>query len=216
MLKRIFDVIVTAAGLAVTSPVLFTLAGIIKLEDGGPVFYRGVRIGKNGKPFRIFKFRTMVRDAETMGGSSTSEDDSRITRAGRFLRRYKLDELPQLLNVLWGDMSMVGPRPQVPWAVAGYSETEREILKLRPGITDYASLRFHNEGEILRGSSDPDATYMEKIHPEKMRLALRYAREQSFLLDCKILVWTLLTICGAKPFIGESVDRSDIPRPQAS
>ncbi|MBI2820295.1 MAG: sugar transferase [Acidobacteria bacterium] len=216
MIKRVFDLAASSAGLIVFSPVSLIFAALIKLEDGGPVFYRGVRVGRNGRPFRIFKFRTMVRDAETVGGSSTSGDDSRITRVGRFLRRYKLDELPQLLNVLWGDMSMVGPRPQVPWAVAGYSETERELLKLRPGITDYASLRFHNEGEILRGTPDPDATYMEKIHPEKMRLALRYAREQSFLLDCKILVWTLLTICGAKPFAGESADRSDIPRSQTS
>jgi lipopolysaccharide/colanic/teichoic acid biosynthesis glycosyltransferase len=136
----------------------------------------------------------MVVNAETLGSVSTAEDDCRITRVGRILRKLKLDELPQLLNVLRGDMSLVGPRPQVLWAVEQYTAEERTILRVRPGITDPASVRFRNESEILRGSADPDKDYFEKIHPEKMRLSIEYVREQSFLLDCKIIVQTLLVV----------------------
>jgi lipopolysaccharide/colanic/teichoic acid biosynthesis glycosyltransferase len=143
-------------GLMVIFPLLLTIGLLIKLEDIGPVFYRGLRVGRYGKPFRIFKFRTMIVDAEKTGGSSTADDDMRITKVGRCLRKYKLDELPQLINVLKGEMSIVGPRPQVQWAVSQYTEDEKGVLSVRPGITDYASLRFPNEGEILRGSKDPD------------------------------------------------------------
>jgi lipopolysaccharide/colanic/teichoic acid biosynthesis glycosyltransferase len=136
----------------------------------------------------------MVVDAEKLGASSTSDDDPRITRIGKFLRKYKLDELPQLINVLKGDMSFVGPRPQVKWAVDLYTEEEKALLNVRPGITDYASLRFPNEGEILKGSKDPDKDYMEKIHPEKMRLGLEYVRNRSFWLDIKLILQTVLAI----------------------
>lgn len=190
-MKRAFDIVCSLAGLIMLAPVLLALAWAIRREDGGPVFYRGERIGLGGRPFRIFKFRTMVVDAEKLGGSSTSEDDPRITRVGAFLRARKLDELPQLLNVFIGDMSLVGPRPQVRWAVDLYSPEERLVLSVRPGITDPASLRFSNEGELLRGSLDPDLEYMEKIHPEKMRLSLEYIRQQSLWLDMKLILQTL-------------------------
>lgn len=139
----------------------------------------------------MYKFRTMVEDAERIGVSSTADNDARITRVGRAIRKSKLDELPQLFNVLKGEMSLVGPRPQVPWAVKLYSDREREILKIKPGMTDYASLRFHNEGELLRGSADPDRDYFLKIHPQKMALSLKYMEEASFRTDMKILLMTL-------------------------
>jgi lipopolysaccharide/colanic/teichoic acid biosynthesis glycosyltransferase len=193
-MKRFFDLAVSAVGLLAIGPVLLWFALRIKREDGGPVFYRGERVGLHGETFRIFKFRTMVVDAEKLGASSTSDDDPRITRIGKLLRKYKLDELPQLINVLKGDMSFVGPRPQVKWAVDLYTEEERKLLSIRPGITDYASLKFPNEGEILKGSKDPDKDYMEKIHPEKMRLSLEYLRNRSFWLDIKLIFQTVWAI----------------------
>lgn len=193
-MKRIFDIIFAFSGLFVLSPILVIFASIIKISDGGSVFYRGERVGLHGRTFFIFKFRTMVVNADKIGGSSTSDDDPRITQVGRFLRKYKLDELPQLVNVLKGDMSFVGPRPQVKWAVDRYTEEERRLLSIRPGITDYASLRFPNEGEILKGSKDPDKDYMEKIHPEKMRLSLEYLRNRSFWLDLKLILQTVAAI----------------------
>lgn len=195
MVKRLFDLIFSVFGLLVFSPVLLSIAFLIKKEDGGPVFYRGVRIGRYGRPFRIFKFRTMVVNAEQIGGTSTPENDLRITRIGKLLRKYKLDELSQLINVLKGEMSFVGPRPQVPWAVQLYNEEERSLLlRIKPGITDYASIKFHNEGEILRGSTEPDKDYMEKIHPEKMNLSIEYAKKISLRTDLGILFMTFLSI----------------------
>lgn len=191
MAKRLFDIISAIIGLAVLSPVLLYIAWRIRTEDDGPVFYRGKRVGRKEKIFRIYKFRTMVVNAELMGPSSTSEDDPRITQIGRILRRYKLDELPQLINVLNGDMSIVGPRPQVKWAVDLFSPQELEILIVRPGITDMASIRFANEEEILKGSADPDKDYMEKIHPEKMRMSLEYVRNRSFAGDMMVIARTL-------------------------
>ncbi len=193
-MKRAFDLVLSSTGLVALCPLLFWIAWQIEREDGGPVFYRGVRVGLHGKSFRIFKFRTMVMDAEKIGASSTSDDDPRITRIGKFLRKYKLDELPQLINVLKGDMSFVGPRPQVKWAVDLYTEEERMLLSIRPGITDYASLKFPNEGEILKGSKDPDKDYMEKIHPEKMRLSLEYVRNRTIWLDIKLILQTVTAI----------------------
>ena len=197
-MKRLFDLILSLLGLIVLAPLLAALALLIKLDSPGPVFYRGVRAGCFAKPFRIFKFRTMVVNADKIGGSSTAEDDPRVTRTGRFLRKYKLDELPQLFNVLAGEMSLVGPRPQVPWAVDLYTEEERCILRVRPGITDPASLEFRDEGGMLRGSANPDKDYLEKIHPEKMRLSLEYVRTQSLRLDCRIL-WQTVTAVFFRP-----------------
>lgn len=195
-MKRSFDIICSALGLILLSPVLFWIAWRIKREDGGPVFYRGARVGLNGKSFRIFKFRSMVVDAEKLGASSTTNEDVRITRVGRQLRKYKLDELPQLLNVFLGDMSLVGPRPQVRWAVDLYTPEERVILSVRPGITDYASLHFSNEGEILKGSPDPDQAYMEKIHPLKTKMALEYVKTHSLWVDIVIIMKTLACVFG--------------------
>jgi lipopolysaccharide/colanic/teichoic acid biosynthesis glycosyltransferase len=189
--KRGFDVLFAGLGIIALSPFLGVVAVLIKLSSRGPVFYRGRRVGMNGRLFNILKFRTMVLNAEALGGSTTPEDDPRVTRVGRVLRRNKLDELPQLWNVLVGDMSVVGPRPQVEWAVALYTPEERLVLSVRPGITDYASLRFANEGEILKGSADPDRDYMQKIHPEKMRLSLEYVRSRSFSGDLSIIAQTL-------------------------
>ncbi len=194
MLKRVFDFLSSLVGLILVSPILLTVAILIKREDGGPVFYRGVRVGRFGKPFRIFKFRTMVLNAEKLGGPSTADDDPRITRVGKFIRKLKLDELPQLINVLKGEMSAVGPRPEVQMYVDMFTEEEKAILSVRPGITDWASIWNPDEGAILAGSSDPEKTYMEKIRPEKIRLQLKYVREQSLWVDLKIILWTLKAV----------------------
>src|SRR6185312_5738629 len=193
-MKRAFDLLLSLPSLIILSPFLVTAGFFVKLNSQGPIFYRGVRAGRFGKTFRIFKFRSMVQNADKLGSASTPEDDFRVTRVGRVLRRYKLDELPQLLNVIKGEMSLVGPRPQVLWAVERYTAEEKTVLSVRPGITDYASLKFRNEGEILAGSTDPDKDYFEKIHPEKMRLSLEYVHNQSVWLDCKIIVQTLTTV----------------------
>jgi len=189
--KRGFDLFFAGLGAVALSPLLALIAVVIKLDSRGPVLYKGSRVGINGERFDILKFRTMVSNAEAIGGSTTPGDDPRITKVGRMLRRRKLDELPQLWNVLVGDMSFVGPRPQVQWAVDLYTPEERLVLSVRPGITDYASLRFANEGEILKGSTDPDRDYMERIHPEKMRLSLEYVRTRSFAGDMSIIARTL-------------------------
>jgi lipopolysaccharide/colanic/teichoic acid biosynthesis glycosyltransferase len=194
ILKRSIDVVGAAAGLILVSPLLLAISAAIILDSPGPVCYRGTRVGRNGKLFSMLKFRSMVIDADQHGASSTPEDDPRLTRVGARLRRHKLDEIPQLVNVLRGDMSLVGPRPQVPWAVAMYTEDERRVLTVRPGMTDYASLAFINEGEILRGSRDPDREYFEKIHPHKMRLSLKYVDEQSLRTDARILAATFARI----------------------
>ena len=194
MAKRAFDLVFSLIGLWVLSPLLLLIAILIKLDSPGPVFYKGSRVGLGGHLFKMFKFRTMVINADKIGGSSTPDDDPRLTRMGRILRKYKLDELPQLINVLIGDMSFVGPRPQVKWAVDLYSPEEREVLTIRPGITDYASLHFPNEGEILKGSTDPDKDYMEKIHPTKMRLSLEYVRSRSLWVDLKVILQTIVAV----------------------
>jgi lipopolysaccharide/colanic/teichoic acid biosynthesis glycosyltransferase len=194
MLKRAFDFFSSLIGLILVSPILLTIAILIKREDGGPVFYRGVRVGRYGKPFRIFKFRTMVLNAEKLGGPSTADDDPRITKVGKFVRKFKLDELPQLLNVLKGEMSFVGPRPEVQMYVDMFTEEEKAILSVRPGITDWASIWNPDEGAILAGSPDPEKTYMETIRPEKIRLQLKYVRERSFWNDLKIIAQTIIAI----------------------
>ena len=192
--KRLFDLTTASLALVLLSPVMLALAFLIKRHDGGPILYPGRRVGKNGRPFGMYKFRSMVLNADRIGGSSTPDDDPRITPIGRVLRRYKLDELPQLLNVLRGQMSIVGPRPQVQWALDLYTTEQRQVLTVKPGITDYASVRFPNEGEILKGSTDPDRDYMEKIHPEKMRLSLEYVRNRSMRTDLLVIAQTALAI----------------------
>lgn len=194
MLKGLFDIVLSFIGLVVFLPLMATIVILIRKEDGGPIFYRGIRIGRYGKLFKIFKFRTMVVNAEKLGGPSTADDDPRITKTGKFLRKYKLDELPQLMNVLKGEMSFVGPRPEVQHYVDMFTEEEKAILNVRPGITDWASLWNPDEGAILKGSKDPEKAYMEKIRPEKLKLQLKYVREGSFRIDLKIILLTLKTI----------------------
>jgi len=198
-MKRLFDLAISFAGLLLLFPLFGLIAVWITLDATGPVLYRGERVGRHGKPFRIIKFRTMALDAEMSGATSTPADDPRITKVGRFLRRYKLDELPQIINVLKGEMSLVGPRPQVPWAVDIYSDEEKALLTVRPGITDYASIKFSNEADILRGSADPDRDYLTKIAPEKIRLGLEYVRTHSLRVDAKIILATLWSLLGGDP-----------------
>ncbi|MCA9232417.1 MAG: sugar transferase, partial [Planctomycetales bacterium] len=190
MIKRSFDIACSVCGLLLLSPLLLLLAAAIVLGSPGPVFYRGCRAGLRGKPFRIFKFRSMVINADQIGGPSTSDEDPRITGIGRLMRKFKLDELPQLLNVLAGDMSLVGPRPQVLDYVARYSEEEKTVLQVRPGITDWASIWNSDEGAVLAGHADPDKAYDELIHPTKMKLQLLYAQQHSMWVDLKILAYT--------------------------
>ncbi len=194
MLKRFFDIVFSLIGLIIMSHLFLIIAILIKSEDKGLVFYRGVRVGRSGKPFRMFKFRTMVVNADKIGGPSTSDDDPRITKIGKFLRKYKLDELPQLINVLKGEMSFVGPRPEVPFYVNMFTEEEKKILTVKPGITDWASLWNPDEGAILAGSSDAEKTYMEKIRPKKMQLQLKYVKKHSLSIDLKIILLTLKTV----------------------
>ena len=193
-MKRVFDVIVSAIGLLLGSPFVLPISALIKLTSRGPVFYFSWRIGRCGKPFRLCKFRTMSANADKIGGSSTSDNDPRITKIGKFLRKYKVDEFPQLLNVLKGEMSIVGPRPEVPYYVNLFTEAERAILSVRPGITDLATLWNADEGMVLVGSPDPEKTYFEKIRPQKIKLQLEYVRTQSFWTDIRIIIDTLSVI----------------------
>lgn len=194
MLKRIFDITFSFIGIIIFSPIFIVISILIKLNSPGPIFYKGIRVEKNKKLFKMYKFRTMVVNADKIGGSSTPEDDSRLTKIGKFLRKYKLDELPQLINVLKGEMSFVGPRPEILEEVKTYNKEEEKILSIKPGITDYASLKFHNEGEILKGSKNPHQTYQEKIRPEKHRLELKYVNHHSFLIDLIIIFKTIRQI----------------------
>ena len=191
-MKRALDVTASALGLAILAPLLVIVGASIRREDGGPVLYRSVRAGRGGRPFGMLKFRTMVVNADRVGPPSTADDDPRITRIGRILRKYKLDELPQLVNVLRGEMSLVGPRPEVLSEVEQYAGEEQLLLSVLPGMTDWASLRFRNEGAILEGSPDPHRTYREQIRPEKIRLGLEYVYRHSFWTDLKILAHTAL------------------------
>lgn len=189
----------------VVAPFAAVAALLIRRFDKGPALYRAERVGLNGEPFTMYKFRTMVIDAESRGGSSTSARDPRITPIGHWMRRWKLDEIPQLINVLRGDMSLVGPRPQVGWDVARYTHAERRLLDVPPGITDWASIRFRDEGEILKDEQDPDEAYDRLIRPEKIRLGLRYVDEASLKEDLRILLETIRAVAGYAPKAPESL-----------
>ena len=202
--KRVTDLGLSAAAVLVLGPVMLLIAVLIKAGSPGPVFYRGERAGMNARVFRILKFRSMVVDAERKGGFSTAIDDPRLTRTGRFIRKYKLDELPQFFNVLAGDMSLVGPRPQVLFYTTKYTGDERSILSVKPGITDLASLYFSDMDSVL-GSGDVDARYLAEVEPVKNKLRLRYIREQSYLLDMRILVETAFKLIGFANVTGLNV-----------
>lgn len=194
--KRIFDLVCAALGLLIASPFLVCIALWIKLDSSGPVFFRQRRVGKNGRHFLICKFRTMIRDAPQRGGEITTAADPRITRAGKILRKYKLDELPQLFNVVRGEMSMVGPRPEVPRYVDLYSPQQKQVLTMLPGLTDEASIRYRSENELLGDGMDAERTYIEVLMPDKLRLNLAYMKEASMKKDIEIMMRTLLAIVG--------------------
>lgn len=192
--KRIFDCLVSFWGLSFLSPLFVVIAVLIKFQDGGPVFFRQKRVGRGFKSFRIFKFRTMKVGAERIGPQITQAGDPRITPLGRFLRKTKMDELPQLVNVLQGEMSLVGPRPEVEKYVQYFKKDYEEILTVRPGITDYAALEFRNEEEILKNYPDPEKSYVEDILPQKIILYKKYLRNISFVTDLKLIFRTFRQI----------------------
>ncbi len=190
-MKRILDISLAGLALLLLLPVLTVIAAAVWMEDRRSPWYRGVRVGRGGREFRMLKFRSMRTGAALTGVRSTASGDARVTRVGRFLRAWKLDELPQFWNVVKGDMSLVGPRPQVPEEVLLYTQDELRMLNVRPGMTDLASIVFSDEGEILAGSVDPDLLYKQIILPWKSRLALLYVDKASWNVDLYILAWTV-------------------------
>ena len=191
MLKRLFDLIASFIGLILLIPFFLVISLFIVFDSKGGVFYRQIRVGRGGRLFNLFKFRTMMPDADSKGLLTVGGRDSRITRSGLFLRKYKIDELPQLINVFFGHMSIVGPRPEVPKYVDLYSPDQRKVLEVRPGLTDPASLTFINENELLAASSEPEKTYIEEIMPLKLALSIDYVQNKSLLTDLKIIFKTL-------------------------
>lgn len=190
--KRTFDFIFSLIGLIVLSPLLIIISIVIKLTSEGPVFFMQKRIGQNEKLFYIYKFRTMVVNAESLGKQITVANDNRITKVGAFLRKYKFDELPQLINVLIGEMSFVGPRPEVQKYVDLYTEEQKEIFKVKPGITDYASIEYRNENDILGEVEDPEYYYIHTIMPSKINLNKKYIENNNLFIDIKIIIKTIL------------------------
>lgn len=193
-MKRLFDFICSLAGLIILSPLFIVLSIIIASASPGGVFFRGVRVGQYGKPFKIFKFRSMVKDAEGKGKWNVGNNDDRITPIGHFLRNTKLDELPQLINVLIGNMSLVGPRPELQFYIDMYTERENPILDLKPGITDWASITNFDQFEVFTKAVDPDEAYLKYIRPLKLELQLYYRNHNSFISDIKILFWTVFKV----------------------
>ena len=191
LLKRAFDLALASLGLLLLSPLLLLAAALIKLDSRGAVFFKQEHIGRGFRPFLIYKLRTMVEHAPQLGPDITVGEDPRITRVGRLLRRTKIDEVPQLLNVVKGDMSLVGPRPELPEYVQAFHQQYEEILSVRPGITDLASLKFIDEASLLARASDPELIYREYVLPQKLALARQYVREHSLRLDAMLLVRTL-------------------------
>ena len=191
---RFFDFVLSLVGLVILAPIFIVLAVWIKIDSMGPVFYKQIRVGQNGKDFGLFKFRSMVVDADKKGLITVGGRDPRITRSGYFIRKYKLDELPQLINVLVGDMSLVGPRPEVKKYVELYTDEQQKVLSVKPGITDYASIEYMDENEILGKSTDPEKTYIEEIMPEKIKYNMKYIKNRSLIEYFKIIFLTVLKI----------------------
>ncbi len=194
MIKRAFDLIIASVGLAVFAPVLLITGTLIKLDSPGPVFYRADRIGKGGKLFKMYKLRTMVVNADRLGPALTQGRDKRITRIGRILRRWKIDEIPQLINVLRGEMSIVGPRPESPCYVDYYTPKQRQVLTVRPGITGLTQVRFRHEEDLLSQCANPENEYITRIMPQKLALDLEYIERQSLILDLSIIVQTFTAL----------------------
>jgi lipopolysaccharide/colanic/teichoic acid biosynthesis glycosyltransferase len=205
LLKRAIDILLAALGLAILSPFLALAALAVRLSSPGPVFFRQERVGRGFQPFFILKFRSMVRDAPQRGAAITSGEDPRITRVGRILRATKIDELPQLVNVLRGEMSLVGPRPEVPKYVELFRADYEEILRVRPGITDLASLRYHDEAAILGQAENPEEEYVGRVLPEKIKLAKEYVARSSVLFDLRVIVATL--VCLVSDRVSRSLGR---------
>lgn len=193
-MKRTFDILASGLGLLCLSPLFLFIAIWIKVDSKGPVFYRQVRVGRHNKDFRIFKFRSMRVGADKGSLITIGGRDSRITRSGYFIRKYKFDELAQLINVFLGDMSFVGPRPEVRHYVDYYTEEQMHVLDIRPGITDMASIKYRNENELLEKAEDPEKYYIEVIMQDKLRINLEYVRAHSFLFDIKMIFKTFLEI----------------------
>ena len=193
-MKRLFDICCSAFGLLIASPVLLPVMFLVWIQDFHSPFYIAPRVGKNMTIFKMIKLRSMIKNADASGVDSTSGDDMRITRVGKFIRKCKLDELTQLWNVFIGDMSLVGPRPNVEREVNAYTDEEKALLDVRPGITDISSIVFSDEGDILEGASDPDLKYNQVIRPWKSRLGLIYVKNSSIVLDIKLIVLTVLAI----------------------
>jgi lipopolysaccharide/colanic/teichoic acid biosynthesis glycosyltransferase len=188
------DICLALSGLVLLTPLLVAVAAGVKATSAGPIVFRHIRIGRNGRPFEVLKFRTMVQGAESTGPPLTAANDNRITRFGRVLRETKLDELPQLVNVLRGDMSIVGPRPESPLYVGMFESQFRDILRVRPGITDLASIAYRHEGKLLAESPNPEGAYMRDVLPEKLQLARAYVARQSLILDLRIIVATAVAL----------------------
>ena len=195
-MKRLFDITFSLLGLIVLSPLFVLAALLVKLTSRGPVFFAQQRVGRSFRPFQILKFRTMVVDAPKLGGQLTAGRDPRVTTVGRFLRATKIDELPQLINVLRGDMSFVGPRPEVPRYVEQFHMDYEELLRVRPGITDLASLKYRHESELLGEADDPEAMYVTTILPDKIELGKEYVRKRSLPLDIQLICKTVLRMAG--------------------
>ncbi len=195
-MKRAVDLIIAVVALVLLAPLLAGIAAAILLRDGRPVIFRQVRVGQFGRPFRIWKFRTMVNGAQSRGGSLTVGVDPRITPIGHWLRRHRLDELPQLVNVLRGEMTLVGPRPETPDNVAAYSPEEQAVLRLKPGVTDVASIAYRHESELLAAAADPQTAYRQVISPAKIRLSLDYARGANVLTDLRVMLQTARCLLG--------------------
>lgn len=193
-MKRAFDIIVSLAGIIFSLPLLAPVAVLIKLDSPGPVLFKQERVGRGFRPFWIYKFRTMAEDAPARGPSITFGRDRRITRVGWFLRKSKIDELPQLFNVLKGDMTFVGPRPEVPRYVELFRDDYAEILKIRPGITDLASLKYRDEAALLGNSQNPEDEYISRILPDKIRLGKDYLQHSSFLFDVSLILKTMVKL----------------------
>lgn len=191
-MKRIFDIFASGIGLIILSPILFFVSVWIKFDSKGPVFYRQVRVGRGNKDFRIFKFRSMRIGADKGSLITVGGRDPRITRSGYFIRKYKIDELPQLINVFVGDMSLVGPRPEVRKYVELYNGEQMRVLSVRPGITDIASIKYRNENEILGGVDNPDEYYINVLMPHKLQLNIDYINSRTFFSDIKLILFTVL------------------------
>lgn len=193
-MKRLFDILASGIGLVCLSPLFAVLAVWIKCDSKGPVFYRQVRVGKDNKDFRLYKFRSMRPDSDRLGLITVGGRDPRVTKSGYYIRKYKLDEFPQLINVLIGDMSLVGPRPEVRKYVDMYSPEQMKVLKVRPGITSLASIRYRNENDILAAADDPDKCYVERVMPDKLAIDLQYVEHASLWNDIKLIFSTFREI----------------------